>query len=48
MLLMPQKEQELQHNQLLTLDKQKLTNKNDLQLKKQQELHKKKLSGQRL
>jgi hypothetical protein len=48
MLLMPQKEQELQHNQLLTLDKQKLKNKNDLQLKKQRELHKKKLSVQML
>ena len=45
---MPQKEQELQHNQLLMLDKQKSTNKNDLQLKKQQELLKKKLSVQKL
>ena len=48
MVLKPQKVQELQHKQLLTLDRQRLKNKNDLQLKKQQELHKKKLSVQKL
>ena len=41
---MPLKVQELQHNKLLKLDKLKSMRKHDLQLKKPQELHKKKLS----